>query len=257
MALDIKNIVGKEALLYVLGKVKTVKTDLESKIAAKSDFSGKYSDLTEKPTIPSKISDLTNDSGFLTKETDPTVPSWAKQTSKPTYTATEVGALPSTTKIPTKVTDLSDATNYALKTEIPKDNKSLTNGAGYQTASQVESAISAKGYQTSAQVESAIVAKGYQTASQVSASIASANHLTRQKVSVLPDITTAKENIIYMVPKSKTGTNNVYDEYQKIDNKWELMGDTAVDLTGYAKTADFTEITNSEIDTIWNTVFSE
>lgn len=34
-------------------------------------------------------------SGGILKETDPTVPSWAKQPSKPTYTASEVGALPS------------------------------------------------------------------------------------------------------------------------------------------------------------------
>lgn len=33
-------------------------------------------------------------------ETDPTVPSWAKASSKPTYTAAEVGALPDTTVIP-------------------------------------------------------------------------------------------------------------------------------------------------------------
>lgn len=33
-------------------------------------------------------------------ETDPTVPSWAKAASKPTYTASEVGALPDTTVIP-------------------------------------------------------------------------------------------------------------------------------------------------------------
>lgn len=37
-------------------------------------------------------------------ETDPTVPSWAKQSSKPTYTASEVGALPDTTAIPTEST---------------------------------------------------------------------------------------------------------------------------------------------------------
>lgn len=45
-------------------------------------------------TVPTKTSDLTNDSGFLTSytETDPTVPSWAKASSKPTYTASEVGA---------------------------------------------------------------------------------------------------------------------------------------------------------------------
>ena len=51
-----------------------------------------YNDLTNKPTIPNKVSDLTNDSGYLTDETDPTVPAWAKAETKPTYTATEVGA---------------------------------------------------------------------------------------------------------------------------------------------------------------------
>ena len=41
---------------------------------------------------PTKTSELTNDSGFITKETDPTVPAWAKAENKPTYTASEVGA---------------------------------------------------------------------------------------------------------------------------------------------------------------------
>lgn len=36
----------------------------------KSNFDGKYSSLTGKPTIPSKTSDLTNDSGFLTQHQD-------------------------------------------------------------------------------------------------------------------------------------------------------------------------------------------
>lgn len=45
--------------------------------------------------IPKKTSDLTNDSGFITSytETDPTVPAWAKAATKPTYTASEVGAV--------------------------------------------------------------------------------------------------------------------------------------------------------------------
>ena len=36
----------------------------------KSNFSGKYEDLTGNPTIPSKTSQLTNDSGFLTQHQD-------------------------------------------------------------------------------------------------------------------------------------------------------------------------------------------
>ena len=50
--------------------------------------------------IPQYTSELENDSGFITNETDPTVPAWAKEPTKPTYTAEEVGALPSNTPIP-------------------------------------------------------------------------------------------------------------------------------------------------------------
>lgn len=41
---------------------------------------------------PTNTSELTNDSGFITEETDPTVPAWAKTANKSTYTASEVGA---------------------------------------------------------------------------------------------------------------------------------------------------------------------
>ena len=37
----------------------------------KSDFSGSYNDLSDKPTIPTKTSQLTNDSGYLTSENLP------------------------------------------------------------------------------------------------------------------------------------------------------------------------------------------
>ena len=51
----------------------------------------KYTNVTESE-LPTKTSQLENDSGFLTEETDPTVPAWAKAETKPTYTASEVGA---------------------------------------------------------------------------------------------------------------------------------------------------------------------
>ena len=39
-------------------------------------------------------SDIPDVSGFITSETDPTVPAWAKASTKPSYTASEVGAQP-------------------------------------------------------------------------------------------------------------------------------------------------------------------
>lgn len=55
--------------------------------------------IKNKPEIPSKVSQLENDSNYLTDytETDPTVPAWAKSSTKPEYTAVEVGALSSDT----------------------------------------------------------------------------------------------------------------------------------------------------------------
>lgn len=54
--------------------------------------------LIDAITVPTKVSELENDSGYLTgyTETDPTVPAWAKAETKPTYTANEVGARPNT-----------------------------------------------------------------------------------------------------------------------------------------------------------------
>lgn len=84
--------------------------------------------------IPTKVSELENDSNYLTSipseyvteselnvkgyltsytESDPTVPDWAKEPNKPTYTASDVGALPADTVIPTVPTNVSAFTNDA------------------------------------------------------------------------------------------------------------------------------------------------
>lgn len=65
-------------------------------------FSGSYTDLTNKPSIPSKTSQLTNDSGFVLNtdsrlsDSRPAsdVSSWAKAPEKPTYVWTEIGDKP-------------------------------------------------------------------------------------------------------------------------------------------------------------------
>lgn len=71
------------------------KTEVNAKLADKADK-------TELPTVPTLISAFTNDANYLTEytETDPTVPAWAKASTKPSYTAAEVGALPEDTEIP-------------------------------------------------------------------------------------------------------------------------------------------------------------
>ena len=61
----------------------------------------------------------------LLEETDPTVPGWAKAAAKPVYTAKEVGALPDTTKIPSKVSELENDSGY-LTEHQPLDGYAKT-----------------------------------------------------------------------------------------------------------------------------------
>ena len=67
-------------------------------------------DITKQQLVDTGINAL--GSGGIVKETDPTVPEWAKQPTKPNYTANEVGALPNTTKIPSKVSELDNDRGY-------------------------------------------------------------------------------------------------------------------------------------------------
>lgn len=70
---------------------------------------------------PTNVSVFANDAGYLTTftETDPTVPSWAKASSKPSYTASEVGALPASTVIPSKTSDLTNDSGYITLADLP------------------------------------------------------------------------------------------------------------------------------------------
>lgn len=92
-----------------------------AEVNVQSDWNAASGDafIRNKPSIPSKTSDLTNDSGFLTQETDPTVPSWAKQPTKPAYTAQEVGALPAGTSIPSKTSDLTNDSGFLTLETLP------------------------------------------------------------------------------------------------------------------------------------------
>lgn len=101
---------------------------------------GALPDDTVIPTVPTKVSAFTNDAGYITgyTETDPTVPAWAKASTKPTYTASEVGALPDTTVIPTVPTNVSAFNNDAgYLTSAPVTSVNSKTGAVNLTASDV------------------------------------------------------------------------------------------------------------------------
>ena len=73
-----------------------------------------------------------------------------------------------------------------------------------------------------------------QTDSAISAAIAKAPHLKREIVEQLPEVGAADANTIYMVGTGEGSETSVYKEYMLINGKFELLGDSKVDLTNYA-----------------------
>ena len=94
------NIESQETMSTLFGKIKKWFTDLKT-VA----FTGSYTDLSNKPDIPTKTSELSNDSGFLTS-----VPSEY-------VTDTEL-----------------DGKGYALASDIPTKTSELTNDSNFLTS---------------------------------------------------------------------------------------------------------------------------
>ncbi len=104
---------------------------------------------------------------------------------------------------------------------IPTNNNQLANGAGYQTAAQVSSAISS--------------------------AVSGITGFSFEIVQTLP--ASGAAGTIYLVPIARSGENG-YDEYIWVNGAWENIGTTAVDLSGYWNSTNLTAITNGDIDTI-------
>lgn len=82
---------------------------------------------TTRQDVIDIFNDMMTDAGLV--ETDPTVPQWAKQSTKPSYTAAEVGALPLSTTIPSKTSDLTNDAGFVTRstvTSMIQSNKPLT-----------------------------------------------------------------------------------------------------------------------------------
>ena len=87
---------------------------------------------------------------------------------------------------------------------------------------------------------------GYQDASQVSSAIASAvggiTSFEYQVVQALP--VTGEKGVIYLVSNSGT-TPNIYDEYIWVNNAFEKIGTTDIDLSDYVTNSDLHDYTAS------------
>ena len=234
--------IGKNALLYVWNKIKTLlnnKVDKEEgKVLSTNDFTdeykdkvdnagnGKYTDLPDKPQINNhELASGNNTLEDLGIEI-PDVSGLAQQKDLETHTQN------STIHVDEEQKQKWDA--KADKSDIPTDyvSESELEKKGYAT----ETFVTNKNYQNDTQVQEAI-----------SRAIAGIAGIDFSVVEQLPD--SGEKGIIYLV--SNNGKpQNIYDEYIWIEDKFEKIGTTDIDLSQYLKTEDLITITNEEIDEI-------
>lgn len=94
------------------------------------------------------------------------------------------------------------------------------------------------------------------TQSEINNLIASAKTGRFVVANSLPSASADTMNAIYLIPTASSATGNVKDEYITIQDgstyKWELIGSTAVDLSVTWQKSELTEITNSDIDSMFS-----
>lgn len=191
----------------------------------------KQDKLTAGENITIKDGVISATGGISTEETDPTVPDWAKEPNKPTYTAEEVGALPNNTVLFSGNYD--DLENKPI---IPDVSNFITN--------TVDNLIN---YYKKTETY---------TQEEINQLISQIPKFSIQPVDELPT-----ENIsnatVYLLKTSETETGNLYTEYIYVNNNWEELGTQRLDLTGYAKedwvnNAISNFLTETQVETLIN-----
>lgn len=148
-----------------------------------------------------------------------------------------------------KIDVTSQLIDYAKKTEIPKNLSDLLEDSEHKTITAVEKDKLANieaGANKVTKLSQLENDKTFKTEAEIQELINNSKKLKKEVVESLPS--SGQDDIIYLL-KNKNDANNVYTEYLWINGKWEIIGDTKVDLTDYAKKTEIkTKLSEMEED---------
>lgn len=137
----------------------------------------------------------------------------------------------------------ADAVNWENVVGRPTNVSALTNDAGYQTASDVESTVTGKGYQTAGDVDAKLA--DYAKKTDVSSVYKYKGSVENYEGLPVSDQQVGDTYNVKAADNShgiKAGDNVVWD-----GSAWDVLSGT-VDLSGYMQEADLVAINNGEID---------
>lgn len=174
--------------------------------------------------VPTKTSDLTNDSGFITTADIP----------EGAAASTTVPKMDGTAAVGTELAFArGDHVHPTDTTRAPLASPDLT---GTPTAPTAAAGTKTTQIATTAFVDTAITN-----------AIADITGIEYEIVQSLP--ATGQPGVIYLISNSGTAPN-IYDEYIWTGTAFEKIGTTDVDLSGYVQDTDLVAITTAEIEAI-------
>lgn len=144
----------------------------------------------------------------------------------------QLGDYAKKTEIPTKLSELQSDINNRTVTDTEKNKlANIEDGAEKNKITSVNQ----KTGDVVLKISDLENDKNFKTEVEIQELINNSTKLKKEVVTSLPS--TGKEDVIYLL-KNKNDTNNYYTEYMWISGRWEIIGDTKVDLTDYAKKSD-------------------
>lgn len=122
-----------------------------------------------------------------------------------------------------------DLSKYAKHSDIPTNLSEMINDKGFIT-------------NTVSNLTNYYNKSNCYSKSEINTLIGNITTMSVEIVSSLP-ANNIKTNTIYLVAKNGSD-KDIYNEYLYVNSKWELIGNTAMDLTGYARTEDIPDVSN-------------
>lgn len=248
-------------------KAKLANIEAGAEVNVNADWNASTGDsaILNKPTIPSKTSDLTNDSNYVSDSsyvhTDNNYTSTEKTKLSGIASNAQVNvietvkvngsALTPTSKavditVPINTSDLTNDSNFVSDASYVHTDVNFTSTLKSKldgiTSNATRNIIDSSMSDSSTNAVQNAVVKSY-----IDNAVGALTGIDFQIVQSLP--ATGTKGVIYLIAHSH-GTGDSYDEYIYVNNTFEKIGNTDIDLSGYVQTTDLVAITNAEIDTI-------